>query len=84
MEKTEIYAELPAVVSGVTIIPVVKVTSICRSKRRVASFSGLKHPVGVIIISSHYQKSFDMSGEEVPLEHFIQEVPGLKMILENY
>lgn len=84
MEKDKIYAELPAIVPGATIIPIVKVTSDYRDKIHAISYFGLKRPIGVIVISPTYTKSFRINGEEAPLDDFIKQVPDLETIMQNY
>lgn len=85
MEKTEeITAEIPATIAGVTFIPIVKVTSRCWHRKKAVSFYGIKQPLGVIVISPLFKKGFDISGEEVGMEHFMQVAPGLKTVLEKY
>jgi hypothetical protein len=84
MQKKEVYAELSAKIAGITIIAIVRVTFSCWYKSQAISFSGQKQPIGVIVLSPFYKKGFDMSGEETPLDGFIQEIPELKSIIDNY
>lgn len=84
MEKKRIGADFPVTVAGVTLIPVTEAILNCWPSKRGISFFGVKRPLGVIMISPSGQKAFRASGEEIPLERFIQEVPGIKEVLDDY
>jgi hypothetical protein len=49
--------------------------------KRGISFLGTKQPLGVIVISPLEKKAFKVSGEEVPLDELIKELPGIKKLL---
>ena len=82
MEKKEIEIGNPVAVAGVTLIPVAKV-SLHRwhGNRGILSF-GAKQPVGIVVVSPSARRAFRVTGEEVPLDQFIQEAPGINEILE--
>ena len=84
MEKKRVGADTPVAVAGVTLIPVTEVILNCWPAKKGISFLGMKRPLGVIMISPSWQKAFRISGEEIPVEQFIQEVPGIKQVLDNY
>ena len=81
MEKKEVSAGNPVTVAGVTLIPVVEVSINGWHGKGGISFFGVKRPVGLVLLAPPVNKAFRMNGEEVPLNQFIQEVPGMKQIL---
>ena len=84
MEEKKIVAGAAVTIDGVTLIPVVRVSLNCwRVKGGVVSF-GVKHPVGVVVVSSSTSRTFRISGEEVPLAQFTQEFPDVGEIVAGY
>jgi len=81
MEKKEVEIDNPVTVAGVTLIPVVKVSSNYWRRNSSLSFFGVKQPIGVVVVSPSAKRAFRMTGEEVPLDQLIQEVPGIKEVL---
>ena len=64
-------------------IPVTKVSLNCqRSGGRISLF-GLKQPVSVVVASPSQKRAFRITGEEVPLDQLIQEVPAVKEAVEG-
>ncbi len=83
MEKEEIRIEAPFAVAGVTLVPIVKTSvNYWHSKGRL-SFFGTKQPVSIVVISPQAKKAFHINGEEIPLDQLINEVPGIKEVLEE-
>lgn len=84
MEKKRLGADTPVTVAGVTLIPVTETILNRWPVKKGVSFLGIKRPMGVIMISPSWKKAFRISGEEIPLDQFIQEVPGIKEVLDDY
>jgi len=83
MEKKEVEIGSPVTVAGVTLIPVIKVSLNYWRRNGSLSFFGVKQPIGVVVVSPSAKRAFRITGEEVPLDQFIQEVPGIKEVLEG-
>ncbi len=81
MEKKEIEISSPLKVRGVTVISVIKSSLQCRRYRTGIAFSGTKQPVSVVIISPSGKKAFRITGEEVPLDQLIQEIPAVEKLI---
>ncbi len=81
MDKKEVAINNPVTVAGVTLIPIVEISQNYWQGNRGISFMGVKQPVSVIVVSPSAKRAFRMTGEEVPLDQLIQEVPGVKEIL---
>jgi hypothetical protein len=44
---------------------------------------GSKIPIGIIVISPGWRCALNISGEEVALDQYIEQVPEVKELLEN-
>ena len=83
MEKKEIGIDTPVAVAGVTVIPITEFSLNYWHRNSGISFFGVKKPISVVVVSPSSKKAFRVTGEEVPLEQLIQEVPGIKEMLEE-
>lgn len=83
MEKKEVIIDNSVTVAGVTLIPIVRVSQNCWQGNSGISCMGSKQPVSVVVVSPSAKRGFRITGEEVPLEQLIQEVPAVKEILER-
>ena len=83
MEKEEIEIGNPVTSAGVTLIPVIKVSLNYWRYNDSLSFFRNKQPIGVVVVSQSNKTAFRITGEEIPLAQFIQEVPGIKEALEG-
>ena len=81
METKEAVINNPVTIAGVTLIPIVRVSQSYWHGNSGISFIGFKQPVSVVVISPSVKKAFRVTGEEVPLDQLIQEVPGVKEII---
>jgi len=81
MEKQEIIVDSPVAAGGVTVIPVVEVSLSHWRIKGGFSFYGVKKPVSLVVISSAGKRAFRITGEEVPLNQLVQEVPGIEEVL---
>jgi hypothetical protein len=68
-------------IAGITLIPVAEILLHSWECKGGISFLGTKQPLSVIVISPSEKKAFKVSGEEVPLDKLMQEVPGIKELL---
>ncbi len=81
MEKKEIEISSPLKVRGVTVISVIQSSLQCRRYGTGIAFLGTKQPVSVVIISPSGKKAFRITGEEVPLDQLIQEIPAVEKLI---
>ena len=84
MEKTEVTIDDPIVLDGLTIIPVVSLSLNCGHFDNFTSVCGVKNLVAFLVISPTERRAYGASGEEVSTNELIEEIPGLKEILERY
>ena len=83
MEKKEVIIGSPVKVAGITIVPVSQVSLHYWHGKGGVSFFGLKQPVSIVVSTAEEKKAFRITGEEIPLNQLIQEVPGMKETLEE-
>ena len=83
MEKKKVAIDNPVAVAGVTLIPVAKVSLNYWHGNRGISFFGVKQPLSVVVVSPSARRAFHITGEEVPLDQLIEEIPDIKEILEG-
>jgi hypothetical protein len=81
MDRKEISIDSPLLVNGVTLIPVVELSLNYRGGNRSIGFFGVKQPIAVVVVSPSTRRAFRISGEEVPLDQLMQEIPSLKQLL---
>jgi len=83
MEKKEVEIGNPMTIGEVTLIPVVELSlNYWRGGGRFSCF-GIKQPASIVVVISSGKRAFRASGEEVPLDQFIQETPGIREVLET-
>lgn len=70
-------------ISGVTLVPVTKVSLNCQRIGNSISCFGTKQPSSVVVVSQTTRRAFNITGEEVSLDHVLQETPGLKELVKR-
>ena len=83
MNEGKIIFETSLVFPGVSLISISNYQTSCGKKAGGLFTYVTKKPTGLVVISSLVRKAFRVSGEEVALEQFVGEVPGLKEMLEG-
>ena len=83
MEKKEVEIGNPVTIGEATLIPVVELS--LKYWRGGGGFSCFctKQPASIVVVSPSGKRAFRISGEEVPLDQFIQETPGIREVLET-
>jgi len=83
MERKEVTIDNPVAVAGVTLIPVAEISLNHWRNSSGISFFGVKQPASIVVVSPSAKRAFRITGEEVSLDQLIQEVPGIKEMLEG-
>jgi hypothetical protein len=81
MEKKKVTINSPVTIAGTTLILITKLSLKCQPGGSNIFFSGIKQPVGIVVASPSTKKAFEITGKEIPLNQFMQEVPGLAGML---
>ena len=83
MEKEKVEIGNPVTIGGLTLIPVVELSLAYWCSGGRFSCFGAKQPTSIVVVSPSEKRAFRVSGEEVPLDQFIEEIPGMKEVLET-
>jgi len=83
MERKELEVCNTVTVAGVTLIPIAEVSLNYWCGNSGISFFGVKQPIAVVIVSPSAKRAFRITGEEIPLAQLIEEVPGIREVLEG-
>lgn len=81
MESKAVSIAAPVAVGGVKLYPIVRTSVNCWSNGGRISGSGFKQSVAVLVVSPGATLGLAVTGEEIPLEELIQEVPGIGAII---
>ena len=77
------HAESAVVIGEITIIPLKETSIYYVNSADSHSFYLLSEPIGIVVDSPQGKRAINIQGKQVPLETYVQEIPGLKQILEN-
>jgi hypothetical protein len=83
MDEGKIIFETSLVSPGIRLISISNYRASCGRKAGGLFTYVTKKPTSLVVVSSLGRKAFRVSGEEVALEQFVGETPGLKEILEG-
>jgi hypothetical protein len=79
----EARAGSPIRVGDVTIVPLERV-AVHHGVRKAGLWAyGCKEPVGVVVVSAGETWAFDVRGERVPLETYIEQIDNLRSVLAS-
>ena len=81
--EKEIEIGTPLAIGNTTLIPIVELSTSRWHGRGGVSAFGSKQPVAIVVVTATEKHAFRPSGEEVPLEQFVREIPGLDQVLES-
>ena len=80
--KKEITVEKPIAITGVKLIPIVRILANLWRDKNGVSFFASKEPIAVAFVSPSAKKAFRITGEEITLDELAEEVPEIKQLLE--
>ncbi len=83
MEKKTVAIGSPVQVNGFTLIAITELSMNYWYDTHNISFSGVKRPIAVVLITPSAKKVFRITGEEIRLEQLILEIPDIKEIVER-
>ena len=69
-------------VGEVTLIPIVETSLKSRRFKRGFICLGVKKPVAVVVASPQKNYALSMTGEEVPVEHYAEQFPEIRELLQ--
>ncbi len=77
MEKKKVIIAGPVMITGTSLLLVVKQSVNSQPAGGTLFFSGLKQPISLVVNSESGRKAFDIGGNEVPIEKLLEEAPDL-------
>ena len=83
MEKEEIIAGSIIRIGEVTLVPVLRTAVVCLSGRRGVTGFGTREVIGVVTVSPTGKRAISISGEEVPVEEYVNRVPEVNELLRQ-
>jgi hypothetical protein len=79
----QIQAGTPITVGDVKLIPLERVLMHRDNSEKVFFIYITKEPIGVVIVSPHGRSATDINGKSLPLETYLQQINGLRGILNS-
>lgn len=73
----------PITVGDVKLIPLERVFMRGDNSKKGFFIYVTKKPIGVVIVSPHGRSATDINGNSVPLETYVQQINGLREILNS-
>ena len=83
MAEKEVEIGNPVTIGQVTLIPVAEFSLNYWHGGSRSSCFGIKQPASIVVISPAGKRAFRTNGEEVPLDQFLEETPGMREVLET-
>jgi len=83
LEKEEISTGQYIYVGELTLLPIIRTYMSCRNVNNGIACFGTKTPIGIIVISPDWRRALNITGEEVPLDEYLEQVPEVKELLQN-
>ena len=81
VEKQEVTAGQRITIGQVTVVPVVRTTVCGDNKGSGFTVFGAREVLGIMVASPDGVRAIDISGEEVPIEKYLRQVPQLAEVL---
>ena len=83
MEIDRFILEKPIIAGNVEIIPVTQIRALAKKVSGSIMTLGSKTVIGIVIKYPEKICTYRATGEEIPLEKFIEQVPDIKSILDT-
>ena len=83
MEIEEVKAGQPITVGELTLVPIERTSVSCVSVEGGAVFRGSKSLAGIVVASGRDRHAIDLTGEEVPIDRYLKQVPELARLLDR-
>ena len=82
-QMKQMQAGNPITVGDVKLVPLERIFMHHDKSKKGFFIYVTKEPIGVVIISPHGRYATDINGKPVPLETYLQQINGLKEILNT-
>jgi len=78
VEINRFILEKSIIAGNVEIIPVVQIRAVVKKPGRSVMAAGSKKVIGIVVVYPEKTCAYTVTGEEIPLEKFIEQVPDIK------
>ncbi len=83
MKIEEVKAGQPIRVGEMTLVPIERTFVSCVGMEGGAVVQGSKSLAGIVVVSGKSKYAIDLTGEEVPLDRYLDQVPELARLLDG-
>ena len=83
MKIEEAKAGQPIRVGEITLVPIERTFVSCIGMECGAVVRGSKGLAGIVIVSGNNRYAIDLTGEEVPMDRYLKQVPELVRLLDR-
>ena len=83
MKFDEVKAGQPIRVGEITLVPIERTFVSCVGMEGGAMVRGSKGLVGIVVVSGKNRYAIELTGEEVPMDRYLKQVPELALLLDR-
>ena len=83
MKFEELKAGQPIRVGEITLVPIERTFASCVGMGGGAVVRGSKGLEGIVVVTGKNRNAIDLTGDEVPVDRFLKQVPELARLLER-
>ncbi len=83
MEIEETKAGQPVKVGDITLVPIIRTFVSCAGVESGVVVHGSKSPTGIVVLSKEGKYAMNLTGKRMPVDQYLQQVPGLSEVLET-
>ena len=83
MKIEEVKAGQPIRVGEITMVPIERTIVTCVGMHGGAAVRGSKDLAGIVVVSGKNRYAIDLTGEEVPVDRYLKQVPELARLLDR-
>ena len=83
MKIDEVKAGQPIRVREITLVPIERTFVSCGGMEGGVVVRGSKGLVGIVVVSGKNRYAIDLTGEEVPMDCYLKQVPELARLLDS-
>ena len=83
MKIEEVKAGQPIRVGEITLVPIERTFVSCVGMEGGAVVRGSKGLAGIVVVSGKNRYAIDLTGEEVPVNRYLKQVPELARLLDR-
>ena len=83
MKIDEVKAGQPIRVGDITLVPIERIFVSCVGMEGGVVVRGSKNLAGIVVVSGKNRYAIDLTGEEVPMDHYFKQVPELARLLDR-